>query len=119
MNALPRQDLTLSRAGALQSLIRFDDPYDGIVQRLMETIDHDLDGVDPPPTLRRQDLSSLFARVRRHEITPRELQQWARVVEGLPDIAVESPRLYSILSELATEAVTPGRFAEIQLALVA
>jgi hypothetical protein len=113
------EELQTGRAGVLRSLIRFEDRYDGIVRRLMDTIDDDLDARDEPPTLQARDVVDLCARVQRREISANDLQKWARVVEGLSDIAVESPRLYPILTELATTAVTTDRFAEIQLILAA
>jgi len=115
------------RISALVSLIRFEDHFDGIVERLMDAIDA-IDAIDddlyqeprdPQPTLRARDVSDLCNRVRRREISPVDVQRWAGVVKGISDIAVESQRLYAVLSELAGAAVTMERLTEIQMDLAA
>jgi hypothetical protein len=109
----------LDRAGALRSLIRFDVPLPGIVRQLMDSLDEDLDGGQQPPVLQVRDMYRQFVRVQQRELSPVDLQEWARVVEGNSEIAVESQRLYPILTELATLELTPDRRAELQLSLTA
>jgi hypothetical protein len=106
-------------AGVLETLIRFEGHYDTIVRQLMDTLDDDLPAPDRPPTLRAEDVAHLCDRVQSHDLSPAELQKWARVVKGLTVIAVESQRVYAIVTELATGSVTANRYAEIRLALAA
>ena len=106
-------------AGVIEALIRFEDHYDAIARQLLDTLDDDLPVPDRRPTLRAEDVAHLCDRVRRHDLSPAELQKWARVVKGLSAIAVESQRVYAIVTELAIGSVTPKRYDEIRLALAA
>lgn len=119
MNYMAVQVKALDPASALQLLIRFEDQYDSIVTQLMDNLDDEAVHPDRLPTLRAEDVSRLCARVQRHDLSPAEVQKWARVVKGLSEIRVESQRLYAIVTELAIAGISPARYAEIQLALAA
>ncbi len=116
---MPAQPNESDIAGVFEALIRFEERYDAIVGQLLDTLDDDPAFPDRLPTLRAEDVSDLCARVRRDELSPAEVQKWARVVKGLSEIRVESQRLYAIVTELAIAGITPARYAEIQLALAA
>jgi hypothetical protein len=116
---MAEQDNEADLALVLQTLIRFEDQYDAIVRQLMDNLDEDRVPPERPPTLRAEDVASLCARVQRRDLSPAEVQKWARVVKGLSEIRVESQRLYAIVTELAIAAIALDRYAEIQLALAA
>ena len=80
--------LIVTRKEAIRSLVAFDRPL-GELRERVASFPFDWDG-PPVGTLRREHLLAVLARWQSGELTPKEVEDWANLVEARDDLDVDS-----------------------------